>query len=57
MPKFAVYASETVYYMKDVEADDEEQVKKMIFNGEIDFDYGDIADGANFNVDEIVEDK
>ena len=57
MPKFAVYASETVYYMKDVEADDEEQVKKMIFNGEIDFDYGDITDGANFNVDEILEEK
>lgn len=55
MPKFSIYASETVYYMKDVEADDEEQVKEMIFKGEIDFDYGDITDGANFNVDEIME--
>lgn len=53
--KYTVYASETIYYMKEVDAESEEQVKEMIFNGELDFDYGDVSDGANFNVDEIIK--
>ena len=57
MPKFIVTASETVYYWKEVEAESEEQIRKMIFNGEIDFEYGDITDGANFEIGDIEEEK
>lgn len=57
MPKFIVFASEQVYYVKEVEAESEEQVKEMIFSGEVDFDYGDITDGSNFHVGEIEEVK
>lgn len=57
MPKYLVFASEKVYYMKEVEADSEDHVRKMIFDGEIDFEYGDITDGHNFSVDEIEEEK
>ena len=53
--KYTVYASETIYYMKEVKAESEEQVKDLIFKGEIDFDYGDVSDGANFNVDDIIK--
>ena len=53
--KYTIYASETVYYMKEVEAESEEQARELVFQGEIDFDYGDITDGANFNIDEIIK--
>ena len=54
---FSVFASETVYYYKEVEADSPEEVKQMIFEGEIDFDYGDITDGFDFQVNDIEEYK
>jgi hypothetical protein len=53
--KYTIYASETVYYMKEVEAESEEQARELVFQGEIDFYYGDITDGANFNIDEIIK--
>ncbi len=53
--KYTVYAMETVYYMKEVEADSEEQIKEMVFNGEIDFDFGDVSDGADFQLTEIIK--
>ena len=57
MSKFFIFASETVYYMKEVEAQSEAHVQQMVFGGEVDFDYGDITDGSNFQVDEIEETK
>lgn len=57
MPKYVVLASETVYYWKEVEADSPEQVQKMIFDGEVDFDYGDIHDADNFSINHIDEEK
>lgn len=57
MPKYFIFASETVYYMKEAEAESEKQIRDMIYNGEIDFDYGDITDGGNFEISEIEEAK
>ena len=57
MPKFVITASETVYYWKEVEAESEEEIREMIFNGEIDFEYGDITDGGNFEIGDIEEEK
>lgn len=57
MPKFIITASETIFYWKEVEADSEEQVRERIFDGEIDFDYGDVHDGDHFEVIDIIEDK
>jgi len=55
--KFSVFASEKVYYFKEVEAESAEEVRQMIFNGEIDFDYNDITDGFDFHVDDVEESK
>ena len=57
MPKFIVQARETVFYWKEVEAESEDQIKQMIFDGEIAFDYGDITDGCDFEVQSIDEEK
>lgn len=57
MPKFIITASETIFYWKEVEADSEEQVRERIFDGEIDFDYGDVHDGDHFEVIDIIEEK
>ena len=57
MPKFMVFATEVVKYMKEVKADSIDQVEKMIGNGEVDFDYGDITDGWDFEVSHIDEEK
>jgi len=57
MPKYYAFASEVVYYMKEVDAESPEQVREMVFNGEIDFDYGDIKDGHDFQITEIEEIK
>jgi hypothetical protein len=57
MPKFIVCATEVVKYAKEVEAKDEGQVREMVFNGEIDFNYGDIVDGWDFDISEIEEAK
>lgn len=55
--KYTVYAMETIYYMKEVEAESEEQVKKLVFSGEIDFDFGDVTDGADFQLTEIIKEN
>ena len=57
MPKFIVEASETVYYWKEVEADSAEQIKDMVFNGEISFEVSDITDGDYFELTNIQEDR
>jgi len=57
MPKFYAFASEVVYYMKEVEGESVDQIKKMIYDGEIDFDYGDVTDGHDFQITEIEEIK
>jgi hypothetical protein len=57
MPKFYAFAQEVVYYMKEVEGESVEQIKKMIFDGEIDFDYGDVTDAHDFQIIEIEEVK
>ena len=57
MPKFVVRASETVYYWKEVEAESEEQVRDLIFSGDVDFDYGDITEGDYFEILDIEEEK
>lgn len=55
MTKYKVYTSETVYYMKEVEAESEEHVKDMVFDGEIDFDSEAIYNGHGFNIIKIEE--
>jgi hypothetical protein len=57
MPKYIVFARETVYYMKEVEAESYEQAEQMVKSGDVYFEYGDITDGDNFQIDEIEEEK
>lgn len=57
MPKYYVYASETIFYMKEIEAESEDQARQMIETHEIDFDYGDVNHGLNFRIHEIEEEK
>jgi hypothetical protein len=57
MPKYIVFAREMVYYMKEVEAESYEQVEQMVKSGDVYFEYGDITDGDNFQIDEIEEEK
>lgn len=57
MTKYYAFASEVIYYMKEVEADSPEQVREMIYDGEIDFDYGDVTSGHDFQITEIEEEK
>ena len=53
MATFRVHASETVYYMVDVEAENESEVQTMIDSGDI--EWGQPVDGDDFNVDVIEE--
>lgn len=55
MRKYIVTASEVVYYLKTVEAESEEKVKQMIFDGELDFDFGDVSDALDFQISDIRE--
>ena len=57
MAKFTVTAREVIYYLKTVEAESEDQVKQMIFDGELDFDFGDVSDAWDFQISDIQEDK
>ena len=50
MPKFRVMAHETVYYLIEVEAESEDEVKGLVTEGEIEFASEDIVDGDNFNL-------
>ena len=53
MATFRVHASETVYYMVDVEAESKDAVNLMIDSGII--VWGQPVDGFGFDVDEIEE--
>ena len=56
MKKYIVYASEIVYYMKNVESENEEELRSLIQSGDVMFDNEDIVDGGDFeliNIEEI----
>ena len=57
MNKYRLYARETVYYMVEVEAESEDEARELVYDGQIDFDYKDITDGGDFNLDRIEEVK
>ena len=56
MKKYRVTASEIVYYMKNVESENEEELRSLIQSGDVMFDNEDIVDGGDFeliNIEEI----
>jgi hypothetical protein len=55
--KYRLYASERVYYVLDVEAESEDEARDLLYQGEVDFDYKDIAGGGEFNLDKVEEIK
>ena len=55
MKKYIVYASEIVYYMKNVESENEEELRSLIQSGDVMFDNEDIVDGRDFELVEIEE--
>ena len=57
MKKYIVYASEIVYYMKNVESENEEELRSLIQSGDVMFDNEDIVDGRDFELVEIEEIK
>jgi len=46
--KYYVYSTETVYYITEVEAENEEEAKRKIIDLEV--ETGDATDGENFEV-------
>jgi hypothetical protein len=50
MPKFLVRAQETVYYLIEVEAETEQDIRDDFTLGNLDFDNKDIVDGEDFNL-------
>jgi hypothetical protein len=55
MKKYRVYASEIVYYMKNVEFENEEELRSLIQSGDVMFDNEDIVDGGDFELVDIEE--
>ena len=55
MKKYRVYASEIVYYMKNVESENEEELRSLIQSGDVMFDNEDIVDGGDFKLVDIEE--
>ena len=55
MKKYRVYASEIVYYMKNVESENEEELRSLIQSGDVMFDNEDIVDGGDFELIDIEE--
>jgi hypothetical protein len=53
MAKFLLRASETIYYIKEVEANSEEEARDMVFSGDVDFGNDDIETWEHFNLDHI----
>lgn len=53
MTKYYVYASELVQYMKEIEADSQEQADELA--QDLEWDYGDAVDGQQFQIEEIRE--
>ena len=52
MPKFMVYASEEVFYVKEVEADNKQHAIE-VFNETM--DVKDIAESQNFTIEQVEE--
>ena len=57
MKKYRVTASEIVYYMKNVESENEEELRSLIQSGDVMFDNEDIVDGGDFELVDIEEIK
>ena len=55
MKKYIVFASEIVYYMKNVESENEEELRSLIQSGDVMFDKEDIVDGRDFELVDIEE--
>jgi hypothetical protein len=55
MAKFLLRASETIYYIKEVEASSEEEARDMVFAGDVDFGNEDIETGEYFSLDYVEE--
>ena len=53
MNKFIVHASETVAYRVVVEAEDEDQAREMVENGDVDL--GSPVDDSNFEIDAVAK--
>lgn len=45
--KYLVSWGETIWYEKEVEAVDKDEVKDMFYDGKIDFKYKDVVDGES----------
>jgi hypothetical protein len=54
---YKVFAQEVVYYMKDVEAESEDEIRKMVFDGELSFDFTDCCDAFDFELTAVEEVK
>jgi hypothetical protein len=57
MPTYLIYATEKVYYLKEVEANSREELSEQIKAGNIFFEGSDITDGEDFKIDDIEEIK
>jgi hypothetical protein len=57
MNKYRLFASETVYYALVVEAESEDEARELVYDGQIDFDFKDIIEGNDFNLDRVEEIK
>jgi hypothetical protein len=55
MAKFYIYATETVRYLKVMEADNLESLKEMIDNDEVDITNAEIVDGDGYEITDIEE--
>jgi hypothetical protein len=53
MSKFRVMCSETVWYRVEVDAGTAEEARELVETGTVDL--GEPYDGANFEIDEVVE--
>lgn len=57
MKKFIITASETVYYWKEIEAENEQQIYDLIHKGDLYFDNNDITEADHFDIHSIQEIK
>jgi hypothetical protein len=55
MTKFLLRASETIYYIKEVDANSEEEARDMVFSGDVYFGNDDIETGEHFSLDYVEE--
>lgn len=52
---FEVFATETVYYAKKIQAYTLEEVYSLVDSGQVEFTNEDMYDGDNFSFDEVKE--